>query len=85
MVQVVSVMGTTAQVVGHELSWDAPLEVLRTLEREVERGHCSWASAEAIARHVDVHGQTCRGLGPVHAVVARKATLVAEVGLGTSG
>ena len=50
-------MGITAQVVGHELSWDAPLEVLRTLEREVERGHCSWASAEAIARHVDVHGK----------------------------
>ena len=48
-VEVVSVMGITAQVVGHELSWDAPLEVLRTLEREVERGHCSWASAEALS------------------------------------
>ena len=38
-------------------SWDVPVDVWRTLSREAEQGHCNWASAEAVARHVELHGK----------------------------
>ena len=56
-IHALSVLDSRAQVGLQELSWDVPPEVLRRLEREVEKGQCSWASAEAIARHVDLHGK----------------------------
>ena len=59
-----------------EWSCDVPLEVLRTLEREVEKGHCSWATAEAIARHVDLHGKPW---------AAETASLVEGLDLATQG
>ena len=37
--------------------WGWPVEVLRILSRAAEQGHCSWASAEAVARHVELHGK----------------------------
>ena len=46
-----------AQMGLREWSWDVPVEVLRTLSRAAEQGHCSWASAEAVARHVELHGK----------------------------
>ena len=49
--------GSLAQVGLSEWSCDVPVEVLRTLSRAAEQGHCSWASAEAVARHVELHGK----------------------------
>jgi hypothetical protein len=57
LVQAMSILDSMAQVSPQGMSWDVPLEVWRTLERVVEKGQCSWASAEAIARHVDLHGK----------------------------
>ncbi len=71
-----SILDGMAQVGLQELSWDVPLEVLRTLEREVEKGHCSWATAEAIARHVDLHGKPW---------AAETASLVEGLDLATQG
>ena len=71
-----SILDGMAQVGLQELSWDVPLEVLRTLEREVEKGHCSWAAAEAIARHVDLHGKPW---------AAETASLVEGLDLATQG
>ena len=75
-IHALSVLDGMAQVGLQELSWDVPLEVLRTLEREVEKGHCSWASAEVIARHVDLHGKPW---------AAETARLVEGLDLATQG
>ena len=56
-IQVTSFVVAVAQMGLSEWSWDVPVEVLRTLSRAAEQGHCSWASAEAVARHVELHGK----------------------------
>ena len=56
-IQVTSFVVAVAQTGLSEWSCDLPVEVLRTLSRAAEQGHCSWASAEAVARHVELHGK----------------------------
>ena len=56
-IQVTSFVVAVAQMGLSEWSCDVPVEVLRTLGRAAEQGHCSWASAEAVARHVELHGK----------------------------
>ena len=56
-IQVTSSTVAVAQMGLSEWSWDVPVEVLRTLSRAAEQGHCSWVSAEAVARHVELHGK----------------------------
>ena len=55
--QATSFSAVVAQMALSEWSWDVPVDVWRTLSREAARGHCSWASAEAVARHVELHGK----------------------------
>ena len=55
--QATSFSAGVAQMGHSEWSWDVPVDVWRTLSREAARGHCSWASAEAVARHVELHGK----------------------------
>ena len=55
--QATSFSAVVAQMGLSEWSWDVPVDVWRTLSRAAEQGHCSWASAEAVARHVELHGK----------------------------
>ena len=55
--QATSFSAVVAQMALSEWSWDVPVDVWRTLSREAARGHCSWAAAEAVARHVELHGK----------------------------
>lgn len=56
-IQVTSFVVAVAQKGLSEWSCDVAVEVLRTLSRAAEQGHCSWAAAEAVARHVELHGK----------------------------